>query len=204
MSLFCFLWVPFFFLFRRSIAGGQSQSGVWALLLGSITAIFQFFLGNLVTPGGFGFSRWLYGFIDIVCLPVLIPLLAFFVLNLLKGFSEAGHFADFALLWLIPVAALRSITWSSLNDPLLLVIAPLLWTALAVGIPFFINCMLMFQRWYVGIPAVLYILAMPVLAACAYWALFSQDTFKGVLYISAVLIPMAVSVVLDYFQVIKS
>jgi len=124
MSLFCLLWVPLFCLFRRSISGEETPGGVWALLLGSITAIFQFSLGYLVYPGGFGFSRWLYGFVDIVSLPALVPLLVYALFCLFRVFSGSADFANFALLWLIPVAALRAISWSPYGDPLLLVMVP--------------------------------------------------------------------------------
>ena len=198
MSFFCFLFVPLLYLFRRSIVSENGSGSVWALLFGSIIAIFQFSLGNIVIPGGFGFSRWLYGFVDIVSLPVLIPLFVYFILSLFKGFDESSGFANFTLLWLIPVAALRSISWSSYNDPILLVLAPLLWTGLAVGISFFISLIFRFFHWYVVIPSVLYILAMPLAAATCYWAFFSQDMTKGLLFFFAVFLPMLISIVLDY------
>jgi hypothetical protein len=77
MSLFCLLWTPLLYLFWRSISptGESGAGGVWALLLGSFFALFQFFFGALVGPGGFGFSRWLSGCIDVITLPALLPLL---------------------------------------------------------------------------------------------------------------------------------
>ena len=198
MSIFCLLWVPLFYLFRHSVSGENSSGGgVWALLLGSITAILQFFLGNLVSPGGFGFSRWLFGFIDIVCLPVLIPLIIYGILLILRAFSGEVDFANFALLWIIPVAGLRALSWSSHNDPILLVTVPLLWTALAAGIPFFINCMAKYFRWYVVIPSILCILVLPLTASGAYWALFSQQTLLGFLLFFVTQIPVVVLVTLD-------
>ncbi|MDR0731669.1 MAG: hypothetical protein LBF63_08370, partial [Treponema sp.] len=63
MSLFCLLWLPLFYLFWRSVspAGESGYGGVWALLLGSVAAIFQFFYGAFIQAGGFGLSRWLSG-----------------------------------------------------------------------------------------------------------------------------------------------
>ncbi|GHV96698.1 hypothetical protein AGMMS50293_30180 [Spirochaetia bacterium] len=196
MSLFCLLWVPLFYLFRRSITGEGGAGGVWALLLGSITAIFQFTLGYLVIPGGFGFSRWVSAFVDIVSIPVLIPLLVYVIFIVCRVFSSGADFANFALLWLIPVAALRAISWSSQSDPLLLVIVPLLWTAIAVGIPFFINCIMRNSRWHIAVPSGLAILVLPFLAATAYWAFFSQQPLLGFALFLAALIPMVISVVL--------
>jgi hypothetical protein len=200
MSLFCLLWVPLFYLFRRSIGGVAGAGGIWALLLGSVTAIFQFFFGNLINPGGFGFSRWLSGFVDIVSLPVLIPLAVYALLTLFRAFSGKADFANFVLLWFIPAAALRSLSWSALSDPLLQVLVPLLWTALAVGIPFCINCMMSSFHWYAVIPACLGILALPLAAATAYWALFSQRPLLGYPLFFAALIPMMISTVLDFIQ----
>jgi hypothetical protein len=197
MSFFCLLLVRLFYLFRRSTSGEGGAGGVWALLLGSVTAIFQFSLGNLVYPGGFGFSRWLYGFVDVVCLPALAPVLLYSILCLFRVFPGSPDFANFALLWVIPVAALRSISWSSQGDPLLLVMVPLLWTALAAGIPFFINCIFARFRWYVVIPSILCILALPLAAASAYWAFFSQKTMLAFLLFFAALIPVIVSITLD-------
>ncbi|MDR0444104.1 MAG: hypothetical protein LBH44_11940 [Treponema sp.] len=198
MSFFCLLWVPFFYLFRRSVSGEGGTGGVWALLLGSITAIVQFFLGNIVSPGGFGLSRLLFGFVDIVSLPVLVPFIIYTLLMLFRGFSGTPDFANFALLWIIPVAALRAIGWSSGSDPLLLVIVPLLWTALAVGIAFFINLMANHFRWYVAIPSILCILILPPFAAAAYWAFFSQQHLYGFLLLFAAHIPFIISLLLDF------
>ena len=200
MSLFCMLWVPLFYLFRRSVSGEGGSGGVWALLLGSVTAIFQFSFGYLVNPGGFGLSRWLSGFMDIVSLPVLIPILVYAILILFKSFQGNTDFANFALLWIIPVAALRAVSWSALSDPVLLVMVPLLWTAVAVGISFFIQCITVRLRWYVVIPSVLCILALPLAAASAYWAFFTQQELLGFLLFFATLIPLLVSIIRDFIR----
>ena len=173
---------------------------MWALLLGSVTAVFQFFLGSLITPGGFGLSRWMSGFVDIVSLPVLVPLIVYFVFIMFRVFSGSADFANFALLWLIPQAVFRAISWSPLGAPVLLVLAPLLWTALAAGIPFFIDCIIRHTRWYVIFPAGLCILTLPFLAATAWWAFFSQRTAQGFLLLTLCLIPATFSVVLDFLR----
>jgi len=200
MSFFCLLWIPLFYLLRRSFTGTSGSGSVWALLLGSITAIIQFFLGYFVNPGGFGFSRWLFGFIDIVTLPVLIPLFIYLLMLILQGFSGDIDFANFAMLWLIPVAAMRALSWSSANEPILLVAVPLLWTALAIGIPFFINWMLNNFRWYTAIISIICILALPIVASTAYWAFFSQQTALGFLFFFVTQIPLAFSLTLDILR----
>jgi hypothetical protein len=193
MDLFCLLWVPLFFLFRRSVSGGGGNGGGWALLLGSVAAIFRFFFGNLVEPGGFGFSRWMSGFVDVVGLPVLVPFVLYILLLLFRAFSGSPDFANFALLWLIPVSILRALGWSSPRSPYLLIAVPLLWTALAVGISLFIKLIAQVSRWFVTIPCVLGILVLPLVSCTAYWAFFSQKPLLGFLLFAASLIPMLVS-----------
>jgi hypothetical protein len=197
VSIFCLLWVPSFYLFRRSILEREGTGGVLALLLGSITAIIQFLLGYLVSPGGFGFSRWFFGFIDIVSLPALIPMILYAFLNLVRSFSGDADFTDFALLWIIPCAALRAISWSSTNDPLLLITVPLLWTALAVGIPFFIKIMMSNLCWYTAVISILCILLLPVMAVASYWAFFSHNALFGFLLLFAAHIPFGLSFVFN-------
>jgi hypothetical protein len=188
------LWVPLFYLLRRSLSGGGGSSGgVWALLLGSITAIIQFFLGYIFSPGGFGFSRWVFGFFEIVSVPVLIPFVVCFLMYLFSGFSSNADFANFTLLWLIPAGALRALSWSSMNDPILLVMAPLLWTALAVGISFLINWMASGYNPFFAVIAVLCIIILPVSAAATYWAFFSQRTLLGFLLLLVTHIPFGLS-----------
>ena len=197
MVFFCLLWVPLFYLLRRSFTEGGASGGVWALILGSITAIVQFFLGYFISPGGFGFSRWFFGFIDIVSLPVIIPLLVYTLLLLVRGVSGNIDFTSFALLWLIPVAGLRAIGWGAANDAILLIAVPVLWTAQAAGIPFFINLVLDKFHWYTLIISVLGILILPLLAASVYWAFFSQQTIIGFILLFAVNIPLGFSLVFD-------
>ena len=199
MVFFCLLWVPLIYLLRRTFSQ-SSSSGIWALLLGSITAIVQFFLGYLVSPGGFGFSRFLFGFIEIASLPVLIPLVFYLIILIFKRFDDDMDFSNFALLWLVPVGALRALSWSSTNDPILLVMAPLLWTALAVGIPYFINLMRENMRFHIIAASVLGMLALPVMACAAYWAFFSQQELLGFVLLIAAHIPMGFSLFFDIRQ----
>jgi len=195
MSFFCLLWVPFFYLFRKSLMSeGNSSGGVWALLLGSIIAIVQFFLGYIIIPGGFGVSRFIFGFIEIVSVPVLIPVFVYFLMILFRGFSGEIDFAGFALLWLFPVGALRALSWSSMNDPILLILVPLLWTALAAGISFFITWTANNFHVLKLIVSVLCIIILPVAAAASYWAFFSQQTLLGYGLLAVTNIPLAFSI----------
>jgi len=203
MSLFCLLWVPLFYLLRRSfVRGGGSFGGVWALLLGSITAILQFFLGYVVSPGGFGLSRWLFGFVDIVSLPVIIPILVYIFMNIIRGFAGEADFTGFTLLWLIPVGGFRALGWSSLSDPILLVMTPLLWTALAVGISFLINWLKNCGNVFLGILSVLCMIILPISASAAYWAFFSQYTLIGFGLLLFTHIPFALSLYFDIKKIV--
>jgi hypothetical protein len=200
MSLFCLLWMPIFYLFWRSITGSNAAGGVWALLVGSIVAMIRFFLGDLVDPGGFGLSRWVSGCIDIVTLPALAPIIIYFFLVTFKFTSGEPDFTNFALLWLIPGAAIRALSWSSAGDPLLLALVPILWTAIAVGVSFFIN-IIQKSRPLVIVPAFFVILLIPFTASCSYWAFFAQKTYFGLLFFFAAIAPMLVSVILSFIRV---
>ena len=197
MNLFCFLWIPLFYLCWHTIAGNNTAAGgVWALIVGSIVALVQFFLGFLIVPGGFGLSRWMSGFIDIVTLPALAPLLVYLVLIGFKIISGTADFANFALLWLIPGAAIRAVNWSSQQDPILLVLVPILWTAIAVGIPFFITLIQNSHRLVI-FPASVAILAIPFAATHSYWLFYTQKTSLGFLFLLIAVIPALLSLILS-------
>ncbi|MDR2618124.1 MAG: hypothetical protein LBC62_04555 [Treponema sp.] len=201
MSFFCLLWMPLFYLFRRTLTPDDSGAGgVWALLLGSIAAIIQFFLGDLIKPGGFGLSRWVSACIDIVTFPAILPLLVCFLFLALKVVSGPIDFANFALLWLIPGAAVRAVSWSAGNGPAFLVLVPLLWTAVAVGVSFFINLFLEHFRWYVIIPSGLCILVLPFAAATSWWAFYSQQFLRGSLFLAAAALPLLISMILSWVK----
>jgi hypothetical protein len=201
MSLFCLLWIPLFYLFRHSLSQDNPPSGgVWALLLGSIAALIQFFLGNLVNPGGFGLSRWVSACIDIIALPAVLPLLVYPVFIVFRFLSGPFDFSNFALLWLIPGAAFRALSWSAGRDPTLLVLAPLLWTAIALGIPFFLDLIFRSSRWYALGSLGLGILALPLTAAASWWAFYSQKFFLGALFFVLAILPMMISLILSFIR----
>jgi hypothetical protein len=200
MSLFCFLWTPLFYLFWRSITQetGGNSGGIWALVLGSVVAIVQFLLGSFINPGGFGLSRWAAICIDIVLLPAALPIIVCFLFTFLH-ISSGADFTNFALLWLIPGAAVRAVNWSAQGDPNLLVLTPLLWTAIAVGVPFFIK-MAMEHFGLILVPIFMAMAVLPFLAASSYWAFFSQRPALGFLFLAATLIPMGISAGVSFFR----
>ena len=199
MSLFCFLWIPLFYLFRRSITGNNASGGVWAIIAGSIMALVQFFQGPIIEPGEFGLSRWLSGCVDIVVVPVLAPLLVYLILSVLKVITGTVDFAGFSLLWLIPGAAVRALSWSAQSDPILLVLVPVLWTAIAVGIHFFVKIILSSRPAAIVFSSIA-ILFIPFAAASSYWAFFSHRNSMGYLFLLAAAAPMLLSVVMSFLR----
>ena len=192
MSLFCLLCIPLLYFFGRT-ASGEGNS-IWALPLGVVAVVIQYFSGPLVTPDGFGLSRWISGFVDIIALPALIPLLVCAALVILRIFPRNADYAGFALLWLVPLAAIRSISGNFPQSPLSLIIVPLLWSAQAVGIPFFISCMVKNPRRHIVFFASLGIAALPAAAVTSWWAFFSQQPLRGFLLLLVSLIPAVVSI----------
>ena len=198
MDLFCLLWVLLFFFFRRSVSSSPGGGYLWALLLGCIIVVFQYFTGPLAAPDGFGFSCWLSGFFDTISLPVIIPLVVCFLLIKLRVLPVNTDYADFTLLCLVPLAAFRAINQDSPRSLEFLAAVPVLWTAQAVGIACFIKLILKIPRWYVIIPSALAIVALPLVAATSWWMLFSHQVLKGSLLLLAGIIPGVISVVLDF------
>ena len=176
------------------------------MILGSIVALVQFFLGDLIYPGGFGLSRWISALVDIVVLPALLPFFVYFLFVLFRLFrftAPSTDFGNFALLWLIPCSALKAVSWGAGSDLTLLVLVPLLWTALACGISFFIDLIRAFLHWYIIIPSALGILILPFLAATAWWAFYSQKPDQGFFLLASTLLPLVVSLIIAWVRQVK-
>jgi hypothetical protein len=195
MNLFCLLWAPLFYFFRISLGPSKTyrSGGAGALLLGSAFALTRFITGPWISPGEFGFSRWLSALVDTVGLPALIPFPFFVLFVLLKIVPSSGDYAGFALLWLIPEGIVRSVARIGRNDPVSLVLVPVLWTALALGIPFFVRFIPGGNRRFRAILAVFGIAALPVAAVTSYWAFFSRRFLWGWLFFALSLVPLLFS-----------
>ncbi|MDR3145388.1 MAG: hypothetical protein LBU21_03855 [Treponema sp.] len=195
MNLFCLLWLPLFYFFWVSVSPAASGPGaLWALLPGSVGAALQIFLGSPIDPQGFGVSRWTAVLVDIVILPAVLPFAVCALFMLLRLIPAGSDLTGFALLWLIPAALIRALSRSALQNPRPLALTLLLWTAVAVGIPFFTG-MIPGRRPLLRIISLLLIPALPLLAAAAYWAFFSQRRLTGELLLAAVCIPMGIRVI---------
>ncbi|MDR1429962.1 MAG: hypothetical protein LBI85_06695 [Spirochaetaceae bacterium] len=189
MTLFSFVWVFVFCLFWRAAAGGAFTGGVWAVFFGLVIALFQRFAGSPVYAGGFGFLRWVSSFVDIIVFPVLLPLGLCFVFLIFNVFSDSLDMTNFILVWLIPCSILRAMGLESYPPPMEAVFVPLLWTALAVGMPFFIR---MSGELY-GFRSALALAAcaaLPLLGATAYWAFFCQRLFLAYSLAALTVLPM--------------
>ncbi|QQO07381.1 hypothetical protein [Breznakiella homolactica] len=204
MSLFSFLWVPLFYLFWRALSpeGSENTGGVCALIFGAVIALIQFITGPMVFPGGFGFLRWLSIFVDLVFFPAILPLGICLLLLLFSLLTGSVNLTSFMLISLIPASIFRTASYSSLTEPMVLVLIPFLWTALAVGMPFFIRIA---QEEY-GLKTVLSIIGcilLPFAAATAYWAFFRQMNPLGFLLSFITAAPMVISTALSFAVRIK-
>ena len=203
MTLFSFLWTPLFYLFWRSMNDKSSLGGgTWALFIGMVVAFLRFFLGSFINPEGFGLARWISACVDVVALPVVLPFVICILFAALRIISFQANFANYAFLWLIPVAAFHALTWSSQHNPLLLMGVPVLWTAVALGMGLLIGIIQGGWSWKV-IPAILGTIALPLAAATSYWALYIQQDNLGLFLLGLCLVPTAISIVLSFMKTIK-
>lgn len=192
MSLFCFLVVPLFIVFRHSLRhnsfGGRKGIAL-AVVLGLAAALLRQAVGDLIPAGLFGFLRWFHLFMDHSALPALLPLGALLLLKRFRGSTSFAEPTDFALIWLVPVAAFRAIAWSATGDPSNLVLAPLLWLSIAVGVPLFVDVAegeIGFRSFGAGALAVL----LPLAGTTSSWAFFVHRPLIGFLAFAATATPM--------------
>jgi len=186
------------YFFRRSISGGKNGMGWLALLLGCAVVFLRYLTGPLVTPTGFGLSCWLSGFIDIVSLPVLVPVAVCVTLIAKRYFPSDTDIGGFTLLWLIPLTFYYSLDRSLLYSPVMLVLVPLLWTTQALGVSFFITRIIKYPRWYVIPPSILAVIVLPLAAATSWWAFYVQQTQIGCLFLFVNIMPALISLILEW------
>jgi hypothetical protein len=207
MNLFCLLWTPLFYFFWVSLRPPKTDSPgeAWGLLLGSAFALVRFTTGPWIFPGEFGFSRWLSALVDTVGLPALMPFLFFVLFSVFRIIPSIreGDPAGFALLWLIPEGILRSVNRAGRHDPLFLTLVPMLWTAVAVGIPFFTRLIPNGNRWLRTVLAVPGIAALSLAAVSCYWAFFCRHLLWGWILLAVTLMPQVFSIGLSLHRVKK-
>jgi len=196
MSVFCLLWIPAFYFFRRSVCVVKTVT-VWRALLLGCAAVFVRYLAGppFAPPPGFGVSCWLYGFFNFVCLPVLVPVVVRVILSVARLLPRDLDTGGFTLLWLVPSAFYYSAGGYLFYSPLMLVLVPLLWTAQALGVSFFIDRIIAYRRRFVVVPLALSALILPPLACTSWWAFYSQRTPEGFLFLFLCAAPAAVSMI---------
>jgi hypothetical protein len=179
MSLFCFLIIPLFIAFRHSLSRSCGRKGLTlAFALGLIASFLRSAIGDVIPAGLFGFLRWVHLFIDRSAFPALLPLAGWALLRKFRGTTFDVELADFALIWLVPVAASRAIAWSASGNPAELVLMPLLWLSIVVGVPRLIDA----AEEEFGIrafgAATLAVL-LPLIGTTAVWAFFTHRPLLG-------------------------
>jgi hypothetical protein len=209
MNLFCLLWPPALYLFWLSLRPPELKRPagtfeIGALLLGSAAALIRFISGPWVYPGEFGLSRWLSALVDTAGLPSLLPILVFTLSSAFNALLPSRDLTGFALLWLIPEGILRSLSRAGRRDPLNLVLVPLLWTSLALGIPFAAR---LFHhgrlRVFRAILGTLIIAALPAAAVTCYWAFFCHRSLWGWLSLAMTLMPQVLALAFSLLRVCK-
>jgi hypothetical protein len=198
MNFFCLLWAPLFYLFWISLGplNAVNSGGLAALFFGCVWAVVRYTTGPWIFPGEFGFSRWLSALVDTVGLPALAPFLFFVLFAALKITPSPGNPSGFALLWLIPEGILRSISRAGRHDPVFLALVPVLWTSLALGIPFFVRILLgtrVFQKAF----GLFGIAALPAMAVTCYWAFFGRYFPLGWVLFAVTLMPPFFSIIVS-------
>ncbi len=189
MILFCLFWLPSIYFLRRSLTEDRTTGGNLALIvtLGLAAAGIRLYFGDLVPNRGFGLIAWLHVLLDVIGLPLLLPLGVHAALSLRRR-PPAGK-PEFMLQWLMPAAVLGALRWSAAGDPLALVLAPLLWSAGAFGVPLLIALAKdeIGFKYYAALFAALFFV--PLLTT-VYWAFFTQRGLLGLLLALPALAPL--------------
>jgi hypothetical protein len=200
MTAFTLLWVPLFYLFWRVISPGSSENsgGLWAVFFGGVAGMVQYMLSPIVAPDEFGLFRALSACVDVVAIPVLLPLVIGCIFFLSGAFRETG-IGNFLLLYLMPISIFRVINLESGFDPVETMLVPVIWTCLAVEFPLFIRLIRSLRGILKAIP-VLVCLALPFLGTAVYWAFFVQRTYTGLAFLGLLLVPAPAAIVYFFHQ----
>lgn len=185
MALFCFAFVPLLFFWRRAAdpktSRGRIESGtIGGFVCGIAAAILYAMLGELVSSRGFGLSAYVSQIIDGVPFQVLPAITVYALLRCRakNGRFDVSEASNFTLAWLIPFYASYALRWSSVPDPVRLVVMPLSAASLALAYAYWIRVFL--DEYGVrrfGAGAVLF--ALPFAAAGSTWAFFSCFELLG-------------------------
>jgi hypothetical protein len=200
MSLFCLLWTPLVLLLWVSLNAGNggNSGGVLALVLGSVVSVLHYLFCPPINTAGFGLSLGLYALVNVVLIPVVLPFVVFVLLAVPGFFKGGADPAKFVLFWLVPAGITGAIGWSARHNPLYLILVPLLWTALALGIAFFAR--LVQKKFFPRIiPLLPVMLLMPLIAAGSFWAFYRQTPTAGFILLAVLSIPSVIALAKCFF-----
>jgi len=147
MSLFCFLFIPAFALWRRSLGSeaalaSEKPGQITGFLVGVVAALFRFNAGNVFDQRGFGLVFYLQQLVDGPAFDALLPFGAYLLICRFipptARPSGAGA-VSFSLAALAPLAAARAFSWSNVPDPVQLVVVPILMVSLVLVVPFAVS-----------------------------------------------------------------
>ncbi len=193
MVIFSILWIPVILLFLYAISNDEnrreSRGKILSVLGGCIFAIGSSLSGPILSENSTGFMHWLFGFVDVVAIPVLVPLGCIWLLSRWYKNSKYIKYSEFALLWLILPAVFRGIQKSAQPDAISLIIVPLLWSCLAISIPFLAGK----AKDEIGIKeiaAATGAIILPFIGTTAYWGLFVKFYIPGLICSSICIICM--------------
>ncbi|MDR2786113.1 MAG: hypothetical protein LBB83_09400 [Treponema sp.] len=193
MSFFCLFWTPLVLLLWVSLNSGNrgDSGGVPALVLGTLVSVLHYLFYPVINAAGFGFSLWLFALVNIVLIPAVLPFLIFALLSVPGFIKSETDPAKFALFALVPAGIIRAIGSSAQNDPLYLVLIPLLWTMLVLGISFFVQ--LVRESFSPRIPLLVAIFLLPLIAAAGFWAFYGQMITAGYILLAFLSIPSVIA-----------
>jgi hypothetical protein len=200
MNLFCLFWIPLVLLLWVSLnsKNGGNPGGVPAFVLGSAASVLHYLSYPPIHAAGLGFSLWLFALINIVLIPAVLPFLVFLLLavpGFLKGKADS---AGFVLFWLVPSGIIRAAGLGARHDPFYLILIPLLWTMLTLGISFFAR--LIRENRFPLIVPLLAILLMPPAAAAVFWAFSGQMVTAGFILLAVLAIPFVAALAAACFK----
>lgn len=169
MSLFCFLSLPLFCAYRRSIRPGRTtRTGLaLAFLAGAAFALLSSVAGDVVAPWALGAGLWLHSLVDRILLPAFVPLGASYLYRTTRA-AAGTESGDLSLAWLSSFAAIKAISWSASADPVDLMLTPALWAAVAAGFPWLVE-RVRDEYGIASFSATAAAVALPFAAATALW-----------------------------------
>ena len=188
MSLFCFFFMPALYLWRRAVSSEKKppfpEPGlISGFCLGLAVAFARLSVGEVFVQRGFGLAAFAAQLIDGAPFDSMLPLAVYFLLRRFgsRRRFEEGEAVIFSLAWLTPLCAFRAIFWSSVPDPVRLMVVPVLYAALAVSLPYWIGKIIE-EYGFAQAAAVSVVVLLPFAAAAATWALYTQRLLIGAVF----------------------